>query len=143
MLSTIVATLALSILWRPVQDTGSTERTILRLEEEWRMAQHDNDTTAFSRLLAPDLTFIGTSGSFRDRAGYVASRSGSWIRRAVSFTVTELRVRIYGATAIVTGRESTTGAGVENGGRFTHVWLQRQGKWQLVAVQRTDIAPPG
>jgi ketosteroid isomerase-like protein len=112
----------------------------VRLEEAWDQAQRNNDTTAFLQLLAPDLTFIGTSGSFRDRSGYIASRSGSWIPRAATFTVTELLVRIYGETAIVTGRGTTTGAGVEGSVRFTDVWLRRHGKWQLVAVHRTEIS---
>jgi len=141
--STIVALLALVSSPLAGQDTSSTQRIILQLEEQWRLAQHHNDTAAFRRLLAPDLTFIGTSGSFRDRADYIASRSASWIPRAKSFTASELRVRIYGATAIVTGREQTTGAGVGFSARFTDVWLRRRGRWQLVAAQRTDIAPPG
>ena len=56
-------------------------RALLALEEEWRVAQQRNDTAAFKRLLAPDLTFIGTSGSFRNRAGYVAGPGSSWIPR--------------------------------------------------------------
>ncbi len=105
------------------------------------MAQRNTDTSAFARLLAPDFTFIGTSGSMRDRAGYAASRSGSWIPQGTTFTVTELHVRIYGATAVVTGRENTTGPRFTGSTRFTHVWLLRQGKWQMVAAQRTAIPP--
>jgi hypothetical protein len=142
-LAALVPLLTLSVLPQTVQDTSRSDRTIIRLENEWLLAQRTNDTTAFSRLLAPDFTFVGTSGSFRDRAGYVASRSGSWILRADSFEVTELRVRVFGATDIVTGRETTHGVGVDNSARFTHLWLRRQGRWRLVAVQRTDIAPPG
>src|ERR1041384_543182 len=136
--STIVALLALVSSPLPGQDSSSAERTILQLEEQWRLAQHHNDTIAFRRLLAPDLTFIGTSGSFRDRADYIASRSASWIPRAESFTASELRVRIYGTTAIVTGREQTTGAGVTFSARFTDVWLRRRGKWQVGREQSTE-----
>ncbi len=52
----------------------TVQSTILQLEEQWRVAQYTNDAAAYSRLLAPDLTFIGTSGSLRDRADYIASR---------------------------------------------------------------------
>src|SRR3989442_911689 len=110
------------------QDSVDARRAILRLEEEWKVAQRNTDTSAFIRLLAPDFTFIGTSGSVRDRAGYAASRSGSWIPQGTTFTVTELHVRIYGATAVVTGRENTTGPRFTGSTRFTHVWLLRQGK---------------
>jgi ketosteroid isomerase-like protein len=118
----------------------SRKAEILRLEEAWRSAQQHNDRAAFDRLLAPDVTFVGTSGSLRDKKGYAASRAGSWIPRATTYTVGDLSVRFYGRVGIVTGTEETTGEGVTNKGRFTHVWARRAGRWQLVAIQRTDIA---
>jgi hypothetical protein len=123
------------------QDSTATA-LILRLERAWWDAQQHDDTVVFMRLLAPDLTFIGTSGSLRDRASFIASRQGSWIPRAATFTLTELRVRVYGTVAVVTGRGATTGAGVAGSARFTDVWLLRAGTWQLVVVQRTEIASP-
>lgn len=119
----------------------SSKAEILRLEEAWRSAQQHNDRAAFDRLLAPDVTFVGTSGSLRDKESYTASRGGSWIPRAATYTVGNLSVRFYGRVAIVTGTGETTGEGVTNKARFTHVWARRVGRWQLVAIQRTDIAP--
>jgi hypothetical protein len=106
-----------------------------------RAAQQANDTAAFRELLAPDVTFIGTSGTLRDRADYIATRTGSWIPRSTSFTVDELRLRTYSTAVIVTGRETSTGAGTNASARFTHVWARRDGTWTLVALQRTEIAP--
>lgn len=119
---------------------GPVEARIRALEEQWRVAQRMNDTTAFKTLLAPDVTFIGTSGSLRDRAGYMASRGSSWIPRAQTFEFSELTVRRFGSVAIVTGRGETTGPGVAAQTRFTDVWAERHGVWQLVATQRTGIA---
>ena len=115
--------------------------TILRLEDQWREAQQHNDRAAFDRLLSPELTFVGTSGSLRDKAGFIASRGTSWIPQADSYSYAEVSVRFYGSTAIVTGLGATTGAGVTARGRFTHVWAKRKGKWRLVAVQRTEVMP--
>lgn len=120
--------------------TRSVETTVRRLEEHWRAAQKSDDTAAFRKLLAPELTFIGTSGSLRDRDGYIASRAQSWIPRSARFTVDGLRLRAYGTTVTVTGRETTTGTGVAAQGRFTHVWARRGSTWVLVALQRTEIA---
>ena len=114
--------------------------TVLRLEEDWRLAQHKNDKAALLALLAPDVTFIGTSGSLRDRADYIASRTTSRLPRSPTYEYSELRARVFGSVVIVTGREATTGEGTAFQGRFTHVWAQREGRWQLVAIQRTDIA---
>ena len=114
---------------------------ILALEEKWRVAQLRNDVTAFRELLSPDLTFIGTSGSLRNRSDYIASRRSSALPRAKTYEYTELRVRVFGTVAIVTGREAPTGPGVAFGGRFTQVWAQDSGRWRLVAIQRTGIEP--
>jgi ketosteroid isomerase-like protein len=123
------------------QNTIQARKEILRLEYRWREAQHQNDKDAYDQLLAADLTFIGTSGSFRDKTGFIASRKDSWIPRSETYTYSEMTVRFYGGAAIVTGREATTGTGVQFQGRFTHVWAKRNGKWLLVAIQRTGITP--
>jgi len=120
------------------RDTNNVVHTIVRLEDAWRIAQWHTDTAAFHKIMAPDATFIGTSGSFRTRADYIASRSGSTIPQATTFTIGELRIRIFGGTVVVTGRATSTGEHA-NSARFTDVWVLRQGRWQLVAVQRTDI----
>jgi predicted TIM-barrel fold metal-dependent hydrolase/ketosteroid isomerase-like protein len=137
-----ILALVLPAILTAQQPSRAVEASIRRLEERWRAAQQANDTAAFRELLAPDVTFIGTSGSLRDRAGYIASRSGSWILRSTAFTVDELRLRFYGTVVIVTGRGTSTGAGTAATGRFTHVWARRNETWMLVAIQRTEIAPP-
>lgn len=123
------------------QNTIQARKEILGLEDRWREAQHQNDKDAYDQLLSADLTFIGTSGSFRDKAGFIASRKDSWIPRSETYAYSEMTVRFYGSAAIVTGREATTGTGVAFRGRFTHVWAKRQGRWRLVAIQRTNITP--
>ncbi len=123
------------------QNTIQARKEILRLEDRWREAQHQNDKDAYDQLLSADLTFIGTSGSFRDKTSFIASRKESWIPRSDTYTYSEMTVRFYGSAAIVTGREATTGTGVAFQGRFTHVWAKRQGRWRLVAIQRTNITP--
>lgn len=143
--SMVPALLVLALITgRPLMAIASgaseVESRILQLEDRWRVAQHQNDEAVFKALLAPDVTFIGTSGSLRDRAGYIASRATSLLPRAETYEVSELHVRLFGPVAIVTGREATTGEGVAFQGRFTHVWARTRGAWQLEAIQRTDIA---
>ena len=142
----IGAVLLCAFLTNQVRTTGSparsqTESRILALEDKWRVAQHRNDIEAFMAILSPDLTFIGSSGSLRDRSDFIASRSASWIPRAASYEYSDLRVRVFGRVAVVTGREATTGDGVAFQGRFTHVWAEQSGVWRLVAIQRTDVLP--
>jgi ketosteroid isomerase-like protein len=136
------AVIAFLICCSPVAVSAQTNvlrKKILRLEDRWREAQKRNDVAAYDRLLSANLTFVGTSGSFRNKSGFIASRKDSKIPHAETYTYSELTVRFYGATAIVTGREATTGSGVTFQGRFTHVWARRKRNWLLVAIQRTDI----
>jgi hypothetical protein len=114
---------------------------LLRLEDQWREAQQRNDRGTFDRLLSPGLTFVGTSGSFRNKTEFMASRGNSWIPRAESYTYSDLSVRFYGEAAVVTGLEATRGPGVTAQARFTHVWSKAHRQWRLVAIQRTEILP--
>ena len=67
--------------------TAQSFRKILRLEEAWRSAQQRNDKAAFDRLLAADVSFVGTSGSLRDKGGFGRSCEGSGIPRAPPWRV--------------------------------------------------------
>ena len=60
--------------------------------------------------------------------------------------VSDLKVRVYGDTAVVTGKSSAKGT---IGGRelkgpvmFTRVYVKKRGKWQSVAFQQTPIVAP-
>jgi hypothetical protein len=121
-------------------NSSDARLVILQLEDQWRVAQHQNNRGALEALLSEDLTFIGTSGSMRGRADFLASRSTSALPRALTYEYSDVVVRLYGAVAVVTGRESTTGEGTTFEARFIPVWTERAGTWRLVAIQRTDIA---
>ena len=68
-----------------------------------------------------------------------ARRSGQL--RYDSIDVTEMVVRLYGNTAVVTARAEVRGRdlGEEFNGpyRYTRVWVKRNGRWQTVSYQAT------
>jgi ketosteroid isomerase-like protein len=137
---TLALVASLALLGSPAAPPG-VEREILGLEERWRVAQHENNSRAMGALLSADLTFVGTSGSLRGRADFLASRRTSALPRALTYEYSDVQVRRYGTVAIVTGGEATTGEGTSFQARFTHVWAkQGRRRWQLVAIQRTDVA---
>jgi ketosteroid isomerase-like protein len=69
---------------------------------------------------------------------------GSGDRRIESGSVDDLNVRIFGEIAIVTGRSVLAGtykgkhASIVQ--RFTDVFAMRDGRWQAVASQGTQVA---
>ena len=95
-------------------------------------------------MTSDDYTFITLRGELRTKAEIVKGfRSGSF--KYESQTISDLKVRVYGDTAIVTGRSSQRGK--ENGKdysgdyRFTRVYVKQKGQWVTVALQTTPIQP--
>jgi ketosteroid isomerase-like protein len=85
-----------------------------------------------------------------DRSGTNRCRPQSLLRSgAVTLTemrASEMRVRVYGDAAVITG-QSTIKATVqgrdENGRfRFTDIWVKHGERWLAVASQVTRIADP-
>jgi ketosteroid isomerase-like protein len=57
----------------------------------------------------------------------------------------DVRVRFYHTTAIVTGRTQMRGQFAETpfsaSSRYTHVYVEQQGRWRLATAQGTQTAP--
>ena len=107
-----------------------------QLDQERIQAQIGADPVALDRLYAEDFIGIGPSGTVRAKAQVIADfTSGSL--RFQSITTDEVRWRVYGHTAVETGRSTMIGQdrgkAVPRDNRFTRVWVERQGRWQLVA----------
>ncbi len=107
-----------------------------QLDQERIQAQIGADAAALDRLYAEDFIGIGPSGAVRTKAQVIADfTSGSL--KFQSITTDDVRWRVYGNTAVETGRSTMIGddrgKAVPRDNRFTRVWVERQGRWQLVA----------
>ncbi len=144
------AALTATTAGRAVAETGpereAVEREIRALEAAMDEAIVKADLEAFDRLLADDFTHTNQSGKFRTKAQWLANhKPGKSSYDA--FPVDDLAVRVYGDTAVVTGR--STPKGRDSKGRpiagqflFLRVWAKRDGRWQAVVFQGTRIAEP-
>jgi ketosteroid isomerase-like protein len=124
-------------------DAGKTDE-ILKLEKERNQAIIRGDAVALERMTSDDYTFITLRGELRTKAEIVQGfKSGSF--HYDSREISDLNVRVYGNTAVVTGRSIQKGK--ENGKdysgdyRFTRVYVKQDGRWQTVALQTTLIQP--
>ena len=122
----------------------STKAQIKSLEEERNSAILSGDAAALARMTSDDYTFITLRGELRTKAEIVKGfQSGSF--KYESRTISDMNIRVYGDTAIVTGR--STQKGVENGKDysgdywFTRVYIKENGRWMTVALQTTPIRP--
>ena len=118
--------------------------TVLKqLDQERIQAQIDADAVALDRLYAEDFIGIGPSGTVRAKGQVIADfTSGSL--RFQSITTDDVQWRVYGDTAVETGRSTMNGQDkgktVPRDNRFTRVWVKRQGRWQLVANHYSLLA---
>lgn len=120
----------------------NVERDIKRLEEARNQAVLDGDVATLDRMTSDDYTFITLKGELRTKSNILkgfASGSFHYDSRQVS----DLKVRVYRDTAIVTGR--SVQKGIENSKdysgdyRFTRVYVKENGHWSTVALQTTLI----
>jgi ketosteroid isomerase-like protein len=123
----------------------SVEQQIRDLEGQINAAVVSADLRVFERLLADDFTHTNQSGVFRTKAQWLANHKPGQ-SPYTRYDVDELKIRVYGDTAVVTAR--TTPQGQDSKGkpitgqyRYLRVWANRDGQWRAVAFQGTRIAP--
>lgn len=122
-----------------------TEKEILALEEKRYAAMAANDIGTLDKLLHPDLIYTHSSGAVDSRARWLEQiKSGHFRYKKV--TRSQEKVRVYGDTALVTGRATVD---IEVGGEarlmnlaFLAIWTGTpQGPkfvgWQACLVKAT------
>ncbi|MDA8108784.1 MAG: nuclear transport factor 2 family protein [Betaproteobacteria bacterium] len=118
------------------------EQDILALESRRYGAMTAQDTAGLGQLLHDDLVYTHSSAVVDTKQSYVEGiRSGKFRYRKIERA--EERVRVYGDTALVTGRAAIE---VEVDGkpkslklRYLNVWVRQAGAWKFVAWQSTAI----
>lgn len=126
------------------QSGGQQEQELLRIQEEWAAARVKRDVAYLERLYAREFRIQSMNGSVVERDADIANFASGTLKP--DFVRDEdMKVAVYGATAIVTGIENVGGTYRGNYGefslRFMNVFVQRDGRWQLVAHQSTQIPP--
>lgn len=116
---------------------------ILDIEARRTQALLDGDTATLASLTGDDYTHVETGGGTRDKAGFLSILSRPGVRFS-RWVIEENHVRVYGDTAVVTGRYFncvTTAAGEQppKHARHIRVYVRRDGRWQNVAHQATAI----
>lgn len=108
----------------------------------WTQAVVKQDRAALNRLLADDLRYSHANGRSQNKAEYIeAVASGP--PRYESFEYSDLDIRVYGKTAVLTGFCEVKMAGTEKFRvRTLHVYLKRGGRWQFAAHQSARVQTP-
>jgi ketosteroid isomerase-like protein len=114
-------------------------------EQQFFSALTSADLSTLEHLLARDFLVIDVmSGAEVTKADFMDVLRTGMLKFEV-IDAREQRVRLYETTAVLTGRTQMNGQ--FNGQRFTlnsrytHVYVEHHGRWQLVSAQGTQIAP--
>ena len=87
-------------------------------------------------LLADDFIITIEDGSTFSKVGYIAHNGNSAVHVEIS-EMSDLQVRMHGNTGVVTGsyheKGSEKGKSYEYRDRFTDVWMNINGRWQVIA----------
>ena len=116
----------------------------LAAEREFFTALVEARPEVLDRVLADDFLLIDVmSGSEVTKPSLLAVLGSGQLQFEV-IEPAEQRVRLHQATAVVTGRTRMSGrfggAPFAALSRYTHVYVEQQGRWRLVAAQGTLIA---
>jgi ketosteroid isomerase-like protein len=130
----------------PHHSSHEVHKEIETLEMQWRQAQLSNDVAVMDRLLADDYIGISASGTIETKAEALALRRAGTLHITV-LDLNDLKVRIYGDTAVVTSRADlagTNGASDISGRyRYTRVYNKRFGQWKIVSFEASRIHDTG
>lgn len=119
-----------------------TAESVEQVERRRFAAMVAQDIPALEPLLAEELSYGHSHGEIEDKTQFLETIRGGRLRYR-SIDVQDLDVRLYQNLAIVTGRLS---AEAQAGNQlvtlrlsFTDAYVNRDGRWQLIAWQSTRL----
>jgi len=111
-----------------------------KLERELFEAYQRRDISGLDRILDDDYIFIAPNGQIRTKE---TVRNLSWSSYE-RLEVDGIRVRVYGETAVLTGRVTIQGQPGMNDPtgeyRHTRVYVRQRAKWRAVSGHSTKVA---
>lgn len=130
-----LALVAALVIPSPAQDKPDADY-IRSLELKWTESYKERQVAMLASLLADDYVITIEDGSTYSKTGYISHSAEPSVHVEVA-EMSELKVRMHGNTAVVTGayheKGTDNGKPYEYHDRLTDVWMKTGGKWQVVA----------
>ena len=133
----LLCLLASSRAW--AQASSATDQEIIKLEQTVTDAQFKKDRAALERLLADDYLYTHSNGSVLNKAQEIAESMSSDVQWTDS-KFADLKVRMFGDVAVLTGRQTIQGTAkgyVPGPRRITDIFVKRSGRWEWAGGQAT------
>ena len=139
----LVAALPLFVVLMFAQNKASTadRDELQRLEREWNEAHIRGDSETLSRLWADDLEVAVPKMPVMKKAELIKFVDSGRMKFQ-HYETSELNFRIYGQSAVVTGRlqrkREINGRAVEDDWRFTKVYQRTVDGWRVVSFHASE-----
>jgi ketosteroid isomerase-like protein len=119
------------------------EQALIKLENDWNDATVKKDVVVLGNVLADEYIFTDPEGVMFTKAQELAMlKSGEDV--VTSAVSTDMKVRVYGNAAVVTGhyaaKEQLKGKDISATYAFTDTWVKRPGAWVCVATHASRLA---
>lgn len=122
---------------------ADTERLLLDLEAQRCDAMKRADFVRLREILHPDLVHVHAKGQIDNYESYF--RTGGTHVDYRQIDRSELKVRVLGDTALMTGRQLLVAVRKDGSGtvridsRVMQVWTREEGRWRQLAFQTTPL----
>lgn len=125
-----------------------SKEELMQLERDIGRANVNRDYAFFERVEADEFIFTDSGGGITTKKEDLESikTPAKLDSKLLSYEVDDMKVMLYGKTAVVMGR--TTLKGINKGqewtgqSRFTDVFVWRDNRWQIVAGHSSRIPQP-
>jgi ketosteroid isomerase-like protein len=129
----------------PSNPRENDTRELERLENVWNEAHERGDGDALEGLWSEDLEVDVPRMPVMNKADVLTfARSGRM--KFLHYTTSDIRIRIYGDTAVVSGRLQRTrqinGKELSDDWRFTKVYVRQAQQWRVVSFHASEAAQP-
>lgn len=142
-----VAILAFAVGARPQTPhqakPGPAEQELLKLVRDWMDAEVRADMAFLDQFLAEDWVATDPVGTVWTKAQFLEGlKSGEGA--VLSFALDNMKVRVYGEAAVMTGRMTAKqrfqGQDISGQYQCTDMFIKKAGRWQCVATHLSMIA---
>jgi hypothetical protein len=113
------------------------KQELLKLERQWVEAFANFDRATLELIMTDDFISNNADGTVTNKTQSIAQAEAGGFT-GTSFISQEVKVRVYGDTAVITSIDTVKG---KFNGQFLHtsIWVKRKGKWQAVGWQGTPV----
>ena len=130
----------------PDYDAKKIAKELKQLSIPWGKAPITKNTDHLKKILADDFAYIIPDGTVYNKKAFLdLFQTTVDTNTQTIVAITTFNVRVYGANfAVATGTDHFTGTDKDgkafsNKGRFTNVWVRRDGRWQVVAGHASKL----